>query len=69
MCTCDIIVCLDDDDYYPPERISEAVDKLSNSTSLIAGVSDVYTLAIRTLDATPTGDAWGAISFYDLTTQ
>lgn len=37
--------------------------------STIAGVSDTYTLAIRTLDATPTGDAWGAISFYDLTTQ
>ena len=37
--------------------------------STIAGVSDIYTLAIRTLDATPTGDAWGAISFYDLTTQ
>jgi hypothetical protein len=35
----------------------------------LAGVSDIYTLAIRTLDATPTGDAWGAISFYDLTTQ
>ena len=37
--------------------------------SSIAGVSDIYTLAIRTLDATPTGDAWGAISFFDLTTQ
>jgi len=37
--------------------------------STIAGVSDVYTLAIRTLDATPTGDAWGSIAFYDLTTQ
>jgi len=35
----------------------------------IAGVSDVYTLAIRTLNATPSGDAWGAISFFDLTTQ
>ena len=35
----------------------------------LANVSDVYTLAIRTLDATPTGDAWGAIAFYDLTTQ
>jgi len=33
----------------------------------IAGVSDVFTLAIRTLDATPTGDAWGSISLYDLT--
>ena len=37
--------------------------------STIVGVSDIYTLAIRTLDATPTGDAWGAISFFDLTTQ
>lgn len=35
----------------------------------LANVSDIYTLAIRTLTATPTGDAWGAISFYDLTTQ
>ena len=35
----------------------------------LAGVSDIYTLAIRTLDATPSGDAWGSISFYDLTTQ
>jgi len=35
----------------------------------LAGVSDIYTLAIRTLDATPTGDAWGALAFYDLTTQ
>ena len=33
----------------------------------IAGVSDVFTLAIRTLTATPTGDAWGSINFYDLT--
>ena len=37
--------------------------------STIAGVSDIYTLAIRTLDPTPTGDAWGALSFFDLTTQ
>jgi len=37
--------------------------------SSIAGVSDIYTLAIRTLDPTPTGDAWGALSFFDLTTQ
>jgi hypothetical protein len=41
-CTCDIIVCLDDDDYYPPDRITEAVEKLSNSNCLISGVSDVY---------------------------
>lgn len=37
--------------------------------STIAGVSDIYTLAIRTLDATPSGDAWGALGFFDLTTQ
>lgn len=37
--------------------------------STISGTSDIYTLAIRTLDATPTGDAWGSIAFYDLTTQ
>jgi hypothetical protein len=37
--------------------------------SSIAGVSDIYTLAIRTLDAAPTGDAWGALTFYDLTSQ
>jgi len=35
----------------------------------LAGVSDIYTLAIRTLDATPSGDAWGSVAFYDLTTQ
>jgi hypothetical protein len=33
----------------------------------IVGVSDIYTLAVRTLTATPTGDAWGTISLYDLT--
>lgn len=33
----------------------------------LAGVSDVYTLATRTLSATPTGDAFGCIDFIDLT--
>lgn len=32
-----------------------------------AGTSDVYTLAIRTLDGATTGTAYGSISFYDLT--
>ena len=41
-CVGDIIVCLDDDDYYPPCRIEEAVNKLTNSPCLIGGVSDVY---------------------------
>lgn len=35
--------------------------------SSLAGVSDVMTLAIRTLSATPTGDAFGVIDFIDLT--
>jgi len=33
----------------------------------LAGVSDVMTLAIRTLSSTPTGDAFGVIDFIDLT--
>ena len=41
-CRGDIIVCLDDDDYYPPSRVEEAVDKLSNSPCLIGGVSNIY---------------------------
>ena len=28
------MVCMDDDDYYPPERISHAVETLTNSTAL-----------------------------------
>ena len=33
----------------------------------LSGSSDTYTVGIRTLDATPTADAWGSLSFYDLT--
>jgi hypothetical protein len=33
----------------------------------IAGVSDIYTLAIRTVSGATTGDAVGSLSFYDLT--
>jgi hypothetical protein len=33
----------------------------------LAGVSDVYTLAIRTVSGATTGDAVGAIDFLDLT--
>jgi glycosyltransferase involved in cell wall biosynthesis len=45
--TGDIVVCFDDDDYYPPVRIEHAVKKLSSSTEntrgcLIAGVSEVF---------------------------
>jgi hypothetical protein len=33
----------------------------------IAGVSDIYTLAVRTVSGATTGDGLGSISFYDLT--
>jgi glycosyltransferase involved in cell wall biosynthesis len=38
----DIIVCMDDDDYYPPERVSQAVIMLTHSKKLIAGCSGMY---------------------------
>ena len=39
----DIIVYMDDDDYYPPERVSHAVDVLmANPTVLCAGSSEIY---------------------------
>jgi hypothetical protein len=38
-----IIVYMDDDDYYPPERIEHAVDKLQNDKeALCAGSSEMY---------------------------
>jgi glycosyltransferase involved in cell wall biosynthesis len=42
-CSGDIILYMDDDDYYPPERISHAVQTLQdNPTFLIAGCSEMY---------------------------
>jgi len=39
----DIIVYMDDDDYYPPERVSHAVSTLvDNPTALCAGSSEIY---------------------------
>jgi len=38
-----IIVYMDDDDYYPPERISHAVERLmGDKTALCAGSSEMY---------------------------
>lgn len=38
-----IIVYMDDDDYYPPERVSHAVEKLmENKNILCAGSSEIY---------------------------
>jgi glycosyltransferase involved in cell wall biosynthesis len=33
----EIIVCMDDDDYYSPDRVAHAVTKLQGSKALIAG--------------------------------
>jgi glycosyltransferase involved in cell wall biosynthesis len=42
-CSGDIIVYMDDDDYYPPERISHAVETLQkNPTFLFAGSSEMH---------------------------
>lgn len=42
-CSGDIIIYMDDDDYYPPERISHAVETLQkNPNYLIAGSSEMH---------------------------
>jgi glycosyltransferase involved in cell wall biosynthesis len=42
-CSGDIIIYMDDDDYYPPDRIMHAVQTLQNNpTYLIAGCSEMY---------------------------
>lgn len=39
----DIMVCFDDDDYYCPERVSHAVNKLSSNVMIdICGSSEIY---------------------------
>jgi hypothetical protein len=38
----DIIVCMDDDDYYPPQRVSHAVEKLRDKNTLIAGCDQMF---------------------------
>ncbi len=43
-CRGDIILYMDDDDYYPPSRVSHAVSALkSNPQALCAGSSELYT--------------------------
>ena len=43
----DIIVYQDDDDYYPPERISHAVEKLMSDPKVMAGGSTVLFLYFK----------------------
>ena len=38
----DIIIFMDDDDYYPPDKVSHVVDKLWNSNYLVSGSSEMY---------------------------
>jgi glycosyltransferase involved in cell wall biosynthesis len=38
----DIIVYMDDDDYYPPDRVKHAVEKLRGSKALCAGSSAMF---------------------------
>jgi glycosyltransferase involved in cell wall biosynthesis len=41
-CSGDITVVMDDDDYYPQNRVSHAVEKLEGSNKLIAGCTSMY---------------------------
>ena len=42
-CNGDIIVYMDDDDYYPPERVSHSVEMLlTHPKALCAGASEIY---------------------------
>ena len=38
----DILVYMDDDDYYPPDRVSHAVERLKGSPALCAGSSQMF---------------------------
>ena len=43
LATGEILIYMDDDDYYPPERVSHAVEKLTNNKkALCAGSSEIY---------------------------
>jgi glycosyltransferase involved in cell wall biosynthesis len=43
LCRGEILVYFDDDDYYPPERVSHAVETLANNPgALCAGSSEIY---------------------------
>jgi glycosyltransferase involved in cell wall biosynthesis len=51
----DILVHMDDDDYYPPDRVSHAVRKLHSSEALIAGASLMYIYHVASRKITRSG--------------
>jgi hypothetical protein len=51
-CGGEIIVYMDDDDYYPPQRVSHAVDRLRETGRLVAGGT------LMPIYFTDTGQAW-----------
>jgi mannosyltransferase OCH1-like enzyme len=58
-CKGEIIVYMDDDDYYPPQRVSHAVERLLASNTLIAGSSRLPVFFIPEMElwlAGPYGD-------------
>jgi glycosyltransferase involved in cell wall biosynthesis len=69
-CKTDVIVCMDDDDYYPPTRISHAVEMLYSqyidTSCLIGGSSDLYIFDFF-LDKLYKYDANGAFGPYHST--
>ena len=46
-CTGDIIVYMDDDDYYPPERISHAVEMLQKHPEALCGGSSIMNIYFK----------------------
>lgn len=42
LCKGEYIVCFDDDDFYPPERVSHAITRLQAERKLMAGSSEIY---------------------------
>ena len=69
-CKSDVIICMDDDDYYPPTRISHAVEMLysqyTDTSCLIGGSSDLYIFDFF-LDKLYKYDANGAFGPYHST--
>jgi glycosyltransferase involved in cell wall biosynthesis len=50
LCKGDIIIYMDDDDYYPPERVSHAVESLLNNPSYLIAGSSILHIYFNELD-------------------